>query len=112
MISTLRRRSSAVLDEAMDERPCAAVELVLLELRPRVEVRHDPEAGVGGVPEVAGAGARDAVLHDLAVRVVAAVDADAGRVLDDVAADLAHRHPGHGDCAYAGARDAVLGERD
>src|SRR5919106_1824213 len=110
MTSTLRRRSSAVLDEAMDERPCAAVELVLLELCPRVEVRDDAEAGVGGVAAVAGAGAGDAVLHDLAVRVVAAVDADAGRVLDDVAADCAHRHLRHGDASQARARDAVLRE--
>src|SRR5918999_4218353 len=106
MISTLRRRRSAVLDEAMDERPGAPVELVLLELRPRVEVRHDAEAGVGGIAGLAGARARDAVLHDLAVRVVAAVDADSRCVLDDVAADFAHGHLRHGDAPQARSRDA------
>ena len=68
------------------------------ESRPRrVAGRIRPHAG-------------DAVVLDRAVRVVAAEDADAERVLDEVVLDVAHRHLGHGDPAQLRRADAVVAD--
>src|SRR5262245_54035249 len=113
MISTLRRRRSAVAVDARTDEGCRpALDAVPLDGRVRVVVADD-------VPPRAAASAGrvrprplDPVVLDVAVRVVAAENADAEAAADDVVLDRAHGHLCHRDAAQARARDAIVLELD
>src|SRR3954463_14573331 len=90
-----RAGDAAVVEDG--ERAGVRGEGVTVEEGEGVVVDLDADAGGGEVAGGAGARAGDHVLPDLALGVVAAVDADAAGAGDRVLGHLPHRHLAHRD---------------